>query len=191
MNKIILILAISISIFSSCKSPEEKEMDKKKEDSIAKENSKGTYSDAIKKAEKEMLASKNYNAILAVATLKAYNDFIVTFPNDSNVVEYLFISADLAQGSRNYEQAASYLEIILAEHKTYKKYADACFLAAYIYDTYLEEVNHGGDRAKQLYQFIITNYPLTSYAEQAKVLTNYVGIPDSTMIKDIINKGGK
>ena len=38
MNKIILILAISISIFSSCKSPEEKEMDKKKEDSIAKEN---------------------------------------------------------------------------------------------------------------------------------------------------------
>ena len=117
MNKIILILDISISIFSSCKSPELKdkydELKKllEKEDSIAKENSKGTYSDAIKKAEKEMLASKNYNAILAVATLKAYNDFIVTFPNDSNVAEYLFISADLAQGSRNYEQAASYKHI--------------------------------------------------------------------------------
>ncbi len=191
MRYLIGILFIGIISFSSCQSPESKAAEKLKMDSIAKEASKGKYLSAINDAEKIMRASKNYDQKLAVATLKAYNDFTVTFPHDSMTAEYLFRAADLAQGSRNYQQAAVFLEMILDQHKDYKKYPDACFVAAFVYDTYLEDVNHGGDRAKQLYQFIITNYPNTSYAEQSKVLIKYIGIPDSVMINDIIKKGGK
>jgi TolA-binding protein len=191
MRYLIGIFTVCVLAFSACQSPEEKAVEKKKEDSLAKEASKKNYLDQIDSAEKVMRASKTYDQRLAVATLKAYNDFTVTFPHDSMTAEYLFRAADLAQGSRNFEQAAAYLEIILDQHKDYKKYPDACFVAAFVYDTYLEDVNHGGDRAKQLYQFLIDNYPNTSYAEQAKVLIKYIGVPDSVMINDIIKKGGK
>ena len=186
-----LMLFIGVISFSSCQSPEQKAAEKLKQDSIANEATKGTFLAAITDAEKVMRASKTYDQKLAMSTLKAYNDFTVKFPHDSMAAEYLFRAADLAQGAKNYEQAAVYLEMILDQHKDYKKYSDACFVAAFVYDTYLEDVNHGADRAKQLYQFIITNYPNTSYAEQSKVLMKYIGVPDSVMINDIINKGGK
>jgi TolA-binding protein len=191
MRYLIGIVTICVFAFSSCQTPEEKVAEKKKEDSLTKEAAKGKYLAAIDSAEKVMRASKTYDPRLAVATLKAYNDFTVTFPHDSMTAEYLFRAADLAQGSTNYEQAAAYLEVILDQHKDYKKYPDACFVAAFVYDTYLENVNHGGDRAKQLYQFIIDHYPTTSYAEQSKVLIKYIGLPDSVMVNDIINKGAK
>src|ERR1044072_5872885 len=128
----------------------------------------------------------NYDPKLANATLKAYNDCVVTFPNDTATAEYLFLAAFLAQGAQNYEQAAVYLETILDKHKDYKKYAIAFFAAANLYDDHLENVNHGDDRARQLYQYIITHYPNTKLANDSKVLIQYVGKPDSVLINDVL-----
>ncbi len=186
--------ALSIGIvllFSACQSPEEKAAEKLKQDSIATVKARSEYKNMVDSAEKIMQADKNYNMKNAMGTLKAYNDFIQKYPIDTMTAEYLFRAADLAQGAKEYQQAADYLENILANHKNYRKYSDACFVAAFVYDTYLEDVNHGGDRAKQLYEFIIEHYPNTSYAEQSKVLITYIGIPDSVMIDEIIKKGGK
>jgi TolA-binding protein len=180
---------IVIIAFTSCKPADSPEVQKAKQDSVTKMAARSKYLKAITDAEAEMRKTKNYDQKLAMAALKAYNDFTVTFPDDSLTAEYLFLASDLAQGSRNYQQAAVYLETIIDKHKDFKKYSDAIFVAAFIYDSYLEDVNHGGDRAKQLYQFEIDHYPNSPYAAQSKVLIQYIGKPDSVLINDIINKG--
>lgn len=178
-------------LFSSCQTEAEKAKEKAVQDSIANEAARMKYKNAVDSAEKLMQADKDYNMQHAMGTLKTYNDFIKKYPQDTLTAEYLFRAADLSIGAKQYTQGVNYLEIILDQHKGYRKYMDACWVAAIVYDTYLEDVNHGGDRAKQLYQFLIVNYPNTSYAEQSKVLVQYIGKPDSVLVNDVIRKGGK
>jgi hypothetical protein len=180
---------IALISFSSCGTSVSPDQEKAKQDSITKLASREKYVKAITDAEAAMRKTQVYDQKLAMAALKAYNDFTVTFPDDSMTAEYLFLASDLAEGARNYQQEAVYLETIIDKHKNFDKYPDAVFKAAYVYDTYLEDVNHGGDRAKQLYQFVISNYPNTHEASDAKVLIQYLGKPDSVLINDIIKKG--
>lgn len=185
-----LLFTFSLGLaLTSCQSAEEKAAEKAKQDSIAAVDLKLRYKLAVDSAETLMQADKNYDMKNAMGTLKTYNDFITKYPNDTLTAEYLFRAADLAMGAKQYTESANYLETILSNHKGYRKYPDACFVAAFVYDTYLEDVNHGGDRAKQLYQFVIDNYPTTSYAEQAKVLITYIGVPENVMLEEIIKKG--
>lgn len=190
--KKILLAGLSMGFFiASCQTAEEKAAEKAKQDSIAAVDLKLKYKKTVDSAEKLMRADKTYDMKNAMGTLKTYNDYIQKYPTDTLTAEYLFRAADLAMGAKQYTESANYLETILANHKDYRKYADACFVAAFVYDTYLENVNHGGDRAKQLYEFIIANYPNTSYAEQSKVLVTYIGVSEDKMLDDIIKKGGK
>lgn len=191
MKKILLAGLTLGFLITSCQTPEEKAAEKAKQDSIAAVDAKLKYKKAVDSAEKLMRADKTYDMKNAMGTLKTYNDYVQKYPADTLSAEYLFRAADLAMGAKQYTEAANYLENILANHKDYRKYADACFVAAFVYDTYLENVNHGGDRAKQLYEFIIANYPNTSYAEQSKVLITYIGVSEDKMLDDIIKKGGK
>src|SRR5438045_3909185 len=136
------IFIVSMFVISGCgNSAEEMAQEKAKKDSITKIEARGKYLAAVDSAEKVMRATKSYDQKLAMATLKAYNDFTVTFPDDTLTPEYLFRASDLAQGARNYQQAAVYLETIIEKHHGYRKYSDAVFVAAFIYDTYLEDVN--------------------------------------------------
>ena len=191
--KKLLFIPLALLVFASCQSEKDKAAEKAKEDSIVKMQARQKYYDAVVAAETTLRSSKGsvMDMKLANDALRAYNDFTVNFPNDSMTPEYYFRAADIAQGMRNYQQAAVYLETIIGKYKGYPKYADACFVAAFVYDTYLEDVNHGADRAKQLYQYVIDNYPKSSYADQSKVLIEYVGKPDSLMLNDIIEKGNQ
>ncbi|CAN5259184.1 hypothetical protein BH09BAC5_BH09BAC5_21290 [soil metagenome] len=191
MKYLILVTIFISSFLISCQSAEEKAAEKAKQDSLAACVVHDRFLHLVDSSETVMKADKNYDQRNAMGTLKAYNDFVQKYPTDTMTDEYLFRASDLAQGAKQYTQAAEYLETILANHKDYRKYRIACFTAAYIYDSYLEEVNHGDDRAKQLYQFVIDNYPNTSEAEQSKILITKVGIPDDVWIQEIIKKGGK
>jgi hypothetical protein len=190
MKKLLVIPFLLLALVS-CETQQDKDAEKIKTDSLTQLQAREKYKVAVDSAELQLRAGKNFDPKLANLTLKAYSDFTTTFPKDSLTPEYLFRAADLAQGTRNYQQAAIYLETIIEKHKGYRKYPDACFVAAYVYDTYLEDVNHGDDRARQLYQYVIDHYPNTSYAEQSKVLIGYVGKPDSLLLNDIMKKGGK
>ncbi len=179
----------------SCESEAEKTArlreDSLRNDSIVKVKARTMYIAAVDSMEKIMAQGSRPDPRVSSAAMKAYNDFIVTFPDDTLTPEYLFRAANLAQGQQNYQQAAIFLETILERHKGYRRYADACFVAAFVHANFLADVNHGDDRARQLYQFIIDNYPNTSYAEQSKVLITYVGKPDSVFVNDVLGKGGK
>lgn len=135
--------------------------------------------DSISKEEAKMRASKVYVPQQAMTALRLYTEFFTRFPNDTLTPEYLFLASNIAQGLGNYQQAAEFLETIIEKHPGFRKYPDAVFSAALLYDDHLEKVNFGADRAIQLYDYVIQKYPNTSYAESAKTLKEFVGKPDS------------
>lgn len=186
---------LAVFALVSCESEAEKagrlEQDSLRNDSIVKLQARANYIAAVDSMEKIMASGTRPDPRIANAAMKAYNDFIVTFPDDTLTPEYLFLASNIAQGQQNYQQAAIFLETIIERHKGYRRYADACFVAAFVHANFLADVNHGDDRARQLYQYIIDNYPNTSYAEQSKVLITYVGKPDSVFVNDVLGKGDK
>ncbi|GAB4146329.1 MAG: hypothetical protein Fur0041_20710 [Bacteroidia bacterium] len=175
-------------IIISCGQPEDPAVAKARQDSIDKANSRTLYLNAVDSARKKIDASKGFDSKLALEALKAYSDFIVTFPKDSMTPEFLFRASDLARGTGNFQQATVYLEQIIENHKGYPRYVEAMFMCANIYDESLENVNNGGERAKTLYQFIIDKYPDHPLAADAKVLIEYLGKPDSVLFNDIMKK---
>jgi tetratricopeptide (TPR) repeat protein len=186
MRSFIFALCLSPFFLSACNSGSEQ---KGFTDSLSKpKKDRNVSMGIINKAETAMRDSKTFESRLALDALKAYADFANNFPEDSLAAEYLFRAADIAQGMGNYLQAANYFEIILNKHKNYKRYADACFVAAHNYDEHLEKINDGASRAKVLYEYIINNYPNTPYAEQAKVLVTYIGKSNEQLLDDIIKK---
>lgn len=179
MNKLTLILsAIAILTFSSCGN----------DSADVKNDTQAMMVAKIDSIYVSMGKSQTYNQNEAMNALRLYVEYATKYPNDSLTAEYLFRASDIAQGTGNYQQAAEYLETILEKHTMYTKYPDVLFSAALVYDNYLENVNHGDDRAIQLYDVIIAKYPESNYAEQSKVLKTYVGKPDSVFYNDIRRK---
>jgi outer membrane protein assembly factor BamD (BamD/ComL family) len=180
MNKLLLALS-AITIFGLCSCGGEGNVD-------TKADTHALMVGKIDSLYKKMAASQTFNQGEAMEAMRMYVEFSTKYPNDSMTPEYLFRASDIAQGTGNYDLAAEYLETILEKHTMYTKYQDVIFSAALVYDNYLENVNHGGDRALQLYDLIISKYPESNYAEQAKVLKTYVGQPDSVFYNDIRRK---
>lgn len=157
---------------------------------LADESLKPKYRKAVDDAETKLRSTGTFDPVLANITIKAYNDYANTYPKDTLAPEYLFRASDLAQGTRNYKQATIFLEKIISVYPNYRQHADACFVCAFVYDSYLEKEN-GEARAKELYEFVIREYPTSPYADQSKALLKYIGVSDSAMLEDIIKKGGK
>lgn len=184
----LLFATASLLTFASCGS-DTAAADKKKQDSIAdRQQARGLYLANITKAETAMRSDKTYDPKLALEGLKAYTDFTTLYPNDSLTPDFLFKAAQVAQATGNFKQAAIYFETIIEQHKGYKMYVEACFLAANNYDDHLETVDKGAERAKQLYEFIISKYPGSTWAEQSKVLMSYIGKSNEELMNDIIKK---
>lgn len=189
--KKLLLIPVALLMLISCETEADKAAEKAKQDSLAKVESRGKYKAAVDSAQKAMSKDRLFDKKKAGEALRAYSDFFTMFPDDSLSAEYLFRAADLSQGFGNYEQAAVYYETIIEKHKSYRRYPDVVFAAANLYDSYLEKVNHGDDRARQLYNFVITNYPNEHIAEDSKFLIQYIGQPDSVMFNAIINRETK
>ncbi|TND10010.1 MAG: hypothetical protein FD123_692 [Bacteroidetes bacterium] len=188
MKKILLLLPVAAMLVSSCGTETETKKDSIPDTVKVSETTRPQYLKAVTDAETKLRASTTFDARLAMTAIKAYNDYANFFPKDTLAPEFLFRAADLAQGTHNYKQATIFLEKIIAQYPEYPRHADACFVAAYVYDSPLEK--QGGEvRAKELYEFIIKKYPKSPYADQAKTLLEYIGVPDSVMLDRIVKKG--
>lgn len=179
--------AALMNLFTACGGNSETQKDSA--DSLAvSAKARTMYIDNINAAEKRMRADQTFNSKTALEALKAYTDFTTLYPKDSLTADYLFKAGQVAESTGNYKQAAIYLETILDQHKGYKEYAAACFYTANLYDNHLENVDNGAARAKQLYEFIISKYPGTKWAEDSKVLMSFIGKSDDQLMEEIIKK---
>lgn len=182
----ILAAAALMSFYTSCSSSTEKKDNK---DSLAiSAKSREMYLANALKADSALGKDTTYNSRLALEALKAYTDFTTLFPKDSLTADYLFKAGQLAASTGNFKQAALYYETILDQHTGFKEYAAVCMIAAENYHSNLANEPKSAAREKQLYEFIIAKYPNTTFAENAKVLINYIGKSDEELLKDIEKK---
>ncbi len=178
--------AALMSFYTSCSSSTEKKDNKDSLATAAK--SYEMYLANAKKADSTLQADTTFNSRTALEALKVYTDFTTLFPKDTLTADYLFKAGQLAQSTGNFKQAALYYETVLDQHTGYRNYALVCMAAAENYHSNLTNEPKSAAREKQLYEFVISKYPETKYATDAKVLINYIGKSDEELLKDIEKK---
>jgi outer membrane protein assembly factor BamD (BamD/ComL family) len=180
MKKIKLIIAAGITLFiSSCSNEQQKQQDPAvllHENSIVE----------IKKLEAEMHKSAEINNVTAGLAIQAYSDFAGNFPDDSLSPDYLFKAAEIATATQQYPQALTYYKTITDKYPQFKLNKESLYLQGYLLDNFLND----DAKAKLIYEQVITKYPASSYASDAKAAINNLGKSDEELIKEFKKKNG-
>lgn len=181
MKKIKLIVAAGITLFiSSCSNEQPKQQDPAvllHENSIAE----------IKKLETEMHKSAEINNVTAGLAIQAYSDFAGNFPDDSLSPDYLFKAAEIATATQQYPQALTYYKTITDKYPQFKLNRESLYLQGYLLDNFLND----DAKAKLIYEQVITKYPTSSYANDAKAAIDNLGKSDEELIKEFKKKNGE
>ena len=187
MKKLVL-LVLPVCMFMTVTSCGPSEAEKAKQDSLAAEHVKDSMRANIAAAEKVLKTSSATGATEVNTAIKAYTDFANKYPNDTMTAEYLLRASTRFSAIGNFSKSVSLLETIIDQHKDFRRYDDALWLAANIYAEYLPTVNHGDDRAKELYSFIIARYPGSNYAIQSAELIKFIGVPADSLYNAVVPK---
>jgi outer membrane protein assembly factor BamD (BamD/ComL family) len=180
MKKIKLIIAAGITLFiSSCSNEQQKQQDPAV---LLHENSIVD----IKKLEAEMHKSAEINNVTAGLAIQAYSDFAGNFPDDSLSPDYLFKAAEIATATQQYPQALTYYKTITDKYPQFKLNKESLYLQGYLLDNFLND----DAKAKLIYEQVITKYPASSYASDAKAAINNLGKSDEELIKEFKKKNG-
>lgn len=99
-----------------------------------------------------------------IKALKTLDSIIDIFPNHALADDILFFKAEAMHDSKQDSIAAAYLSKILAFYKDDLKADDATFLLATLYENSLNDK----EKAKQLYEDLITNFKDSIYVTEAR-----------------------
>ncbi len=136
--------------------------------------------------DKKVKEAKQLDRSTAIMAVKSFTDFAYAFPSDSLAPEFLFKAADISHGAlQEYQQSLAYYRIITDKYPTYKKSAFALMRQAMIYDDYITD---GDEKAKQLYEEVISKYPNSIFAQQATLLIDKLGTSAQQMIREFEHK---
>jgi tetratricopeptide (TPR) repeat protein len=99
-----------------------------------------------------------------IKAIKTLDSIIDVFPNHALADDILFFKAKAMHDSKQDSISATYLSKILAFHKDDLKADDATFLLASLYENSLNDK----EKAKQLYEDLITNFKDSIYVTEAR-----------------------
>ena len=150
------------------------------------EQAKKNFVHEIDSLQKKMAESENINTIVAGVLVKKYNDYYVTYPEDTINAEYLFRAGGLARAIGKSYEAIDLFKIIAEKFPSYKYAPEALFQQGIIYDS---DLNNDAS-AKVVYESVIAKYPQHQYAKDAKQLIEYLGKTDEEIIEMFNKKNG-
>lgn len=181
MKKIKLVLSVGVALFvASCSNTEQPEQTAEKFNKTLREQ----YLTEITKLEGEMHKSPEINNVTAGLAIKAYSDYAGFFPDDSVTPDYLFKAAEIATATKQYPQALIYYKWITDKYPNYTYKQESLYLQGYLLDNFLnDEV-----KAKVIYEEVITKYPESTYANDAKAAINNLGKTDEELIQEFKKK---
>ncbi|HTF80169.1 MAG TPA: tetratricopeptide repeat protein, partial [Cytophagales bacterium] len=93
-----------------------------------------------------------------------YKTLIAEYPNDALVDDALWNLSEIAIKKKLWDQATGYLDRILDKYHADIFADDALFTKAGLYETEYKEAS----KAMELYQSLLTNYPSSIYAAEAR-----------------------
>lgn len=103
--------------------------------------------------------------------------------NDDEVQKSLFNAANMSVATKNYDQALSIYDYVLAHPNDFSKVPTALFLKGFTYDEHLKNF----DEAKKYYNKFLEKYPEDGYAESVKASLKNLG----KSAEEIIQSFGK
>ena len=122
-------------------------------------------------------------------TITAYTKFSDNFPQDTLAPVCLYKAAQMAMSLNQYQRALTILDNAATKYPTFRRLPDCIFLQAFIYDDKMKDTA----KARAKYQEVITKFPQSAYAEQARGAIPLLGLSNEEIIKkfDTKNKGKK
>jgi TolA-binding protein len=197
MKNLIIGLLLIITIhFFSCQSTNNKNNNNTENSSEKKINNVSTKNDSndscafylssSKKLDSILLSSINFDKQLAIHTNNTFAKCALLCNNDSISPLYLMKAAQLSQSLNQIHLSEKYLQIIIKDYPKSKFIPSAKFLLAEFY----ADVNllNQPEKAKQLLNEIIKEYPRTIWAENAAAALQWVGKSDEEILQKLKQK---
>ncbi|MCW3071428.1 MAG: hypothetical protein JWO44_1318 [Bacteroidetes bacterium] len=152
-----------------------------------KESPRELYLKQIRRYEKEMHQSLKLDPNTATIAVKAYDDFVKNFPDDSLSADFIFKAAEISTANQQYAQALMYYELINSKYPGFKLTAESLYLQGYLLDNFLND----DEKAKLIYEQVIAKYPTLPYADDAKAAIRNLGKSDEELIREFEKKNKK
>ncbi len=140
------------------------------------------YFDSLARTSTSSVPDKN----LAQQLIGAYSEFVTFFPQDSLSPSFAFLSVSVAVNTYADQQALILIDNCLKNYPSHPNKIDLLMMKALVYDDRM----HDKDRAAQVYEQIIREFPGTPAADQAKAAMKLSGKSDLEMIREMEKKNG-
>lgn len=124
------------------------------------------------------------NQNVAQNLITSYNEFVEFYPTDSLSQKFAYLSAKVAVTVYSDQQALRLIDNCLKLFPAHPERVQLLFWKAMVLDDRLNDK----DRAKEVYEQIIKEYPNTPAAEQAKDAMKWTAKSDAEMIREFEKK---
>ena len=163
---IFLVITLVSSVFISCRSARDKEMDNIK---------------ALKHSYEQSGKTEHPDMALAQKLDAAYKDFISHYPKDSATPALLYNDALLNNNPlAKVDQAIIQLKQIVASYPESRFAPQALMLMGFLYEVNLNDANH----ARDSYQKLVDKYPSSPLANDARRSIEDMGKDWNSMFKE-------
>ena len=140
-----------------------------------------TEKETLEALELQLLTAQdvNVNPEVAAQYLEKCQAFADAYPKDSLAPAYLFRSADVARGLREYGLAIQLAGRVWRDYPEYAKAPDAMFIQGYIYDSDLKDTLN----ARKYYEHFLSKYPGHPLAANVSQLVELLGQDMEGLVK--------
>jgi outer membrane protein assembly factor BamD (BamD/ComL family) len=145
------------------------------------------YMAQIKQLETEMHKSPELKDSTALLAVQTYSDYAKFYPNDTISPDYLFKAAEISTGLKKYKQSLEFYQTITSKYPSFKYIKESLYLQAFLLDNFLND----DAGAKTIYEEVISKYPDSNYAKDAKSAIGNLGKTDEQLIQEFQKKNGK
>ena len=133
-----------------------------------------------------ILAATEVKAEVASKAIKAFTEFAGICKNDSFAPVYLMKAGQIATVINNLPQAKASFEKVISDFPEFKNRGAAMFLLAQLYDE--PQYLNNEDKARELYDRIISLFPETEWAKNAHAARMMLGKTDEQIVQEFIKK---
>lgn len=143
--------------------------------------------DAIRDLESKVFTDSIHSTIdkaICEELLTSYDEYANEYTTDSLATIYLYKAGQLCIASHQYQRATEYFTRIEKRFPSWYMLPEVLFVKGFVYENHLKDL----DKAKATYERMIAKYPTSSYADDAQMCINMLGVSTEQLI-DSFEKG--